>query len=367
MSADPIEQILGRLDRPVQPRSEFADPLLHDLLDVLASEAAPFPAARTRWRWGRRATALVAAFQRRPLRATAALAATLLLVVILNLGAAYLAPTFALALANAPILGSVARPVLDFSGLDPNQVIALDESAISSGHTIRLIGAFADSERTVLIIEIDGQHPVPNKKQSCCLPYAYLTDQFGHTYSWEPSVDALTLTFDPLVAPASQVGARLTLHVTALQTFQQADNVVPPLIYGDWKLHLTLFQHAKALVRLPSPGSANGVIYRFTSIRLSGLQLAVDFTMTGPPVDQVEHQLGNQYEAQDQLFVDRYATARLVDTAGNSAAFACGVSFGLGQQGPVEGHCAGELPEPDRYTLTLGGAPGALMVEIDIP
>jgi hypothetical protein len=374
MSNDPIQQILSQVEEPVEPRSEFAEPLLRNLLDHLSPEPRVVATAPSRRSWGRRASALLRAAQRRPWRTTAGLAAFLLFGFLLNFSAAYFAPTYGLALANAPLLGAVADPVLRFSGLNPAQVTAVDESVTSSGHTIKLLGGYADSDRTVLVVEVDGQHPLPNKKQTCCSVQATLQDQFLHSYSQGYGLDTLTLSFDPLAAPASQVGARLTLHVTALQPLMQPENMNPQAIAGDWSFHVTLIQNAVVALPPPAGGTANGVAYRFTSARLSGLRLTVNFTVSGPAVEQLRESSypppspGTTEPPPGQDFGQRYILPDLVDAAGNAAQIDQW-GFAIPREVPAVAQASfiAELPKPGRYTLTLGRGEGAFTVEIEAP
>src|SRR4030081_411471 len=69
-------------------------------------------------------------------------AALVVAILFVNLVAAYFAPRYGQALADAPFVGGVTSPVLRFSGLDGSQPTRLDVSATSSGHTIKVVGAF---------------------------------------------------------------------------------------------------------------------------------------------------------------------------------------------------------------------------------
>jgi hypothetical protein len=292
----------------------------------------------------------------RPRNLLIGIAATLILLIAGNALTAYFAPRYGQALADAPVLGAVAGPVLHFSGLDASEVIPLNEAVTSAGHTVKLIGAYADSERTVLFLEVDGQpHGLPNKQQSCCYADATLTDQFGHSYQQIYSVDALSPTFSPLVSPASNLGARLTLHINSLMPtgpgFTEAS--------GDWELHLTLLQQAGVVLPLPARVTANGVTYTFTSLRLSQFQLKVNYTMSGPLVDQ---QRGATPQAPDpNSFFFHYAFPRLVNAAGVEAQLS---DWGMTLP---KGDLTAILPGPGSYTLTLGNLPGAATVQIQVP
>jgi hypothetical protein len=309
-----------------------------------AAAAGPLQSRSTRRPW------------QRPRNILIGVAIASILLIGANALTAYFAPRYGQALADAPILGAVAGPVLHFSGLDASAVVPLDEAATSSGHTVKLIGAYADSERTVLFLEVDGQpHGIPNKQQSCCYAEATLTDQFGHSYQGSYAVDALAPTFSPLVPPASNLGARLTLHISSLMPTGPGFSEVT----GDWELRLTLIQQAGVVLPLPAPVTANGVTYRFTSLHLSQLQLKVNYTLSGPLVDQ---QRGAAPEAPDpNSFFFHYAFPKLVNAAGVEAQLS---DWGMTLP---NGDLTAILPGPGTYTLTLGNLPGAATVQIQVP
>jgi len=304
---------------------------------------------------------------KRPRNVLIGISAASILLIAANALTAYFAPRYGQALADAPVLGAVAGPVLHFSGLDASEVTPLNEAVTSSGHTVKLIGAYADSERTVLFIEVDGQpHGLPNKRQSCCFAWSTLTDQFGHSYQQIYSVDALAPTFGPLVSPASNLGARLTLHISSLTPtgpgFTQAS--------GDWELRLTLIQQAGVVLPLPAPMTANGVTYRFTSLHLSQRQIKVNYTLSGPLVDQQRKLVytpgGRLAPPGPNSFVSQYAHPRLLNAAGVEAQmWEWGMT--LPRQGPALGELTAVLPGPGTYVLTLGNLPGAATVQIQVP
>ena len=191
MTKDRIQTLIEQLEPSVQPRPEFSERLLRDLIEVLESDTQTPPErspAKSRPRPNRR-------------RVPAWLAAAAALLLFGNLAVVYFAPTYGLALAGTPGLGDAVQPVLEFSGLNPDQLTPANETASSAGHTIRVTGGFADPTRTVVLIEVDGQHPLPNKHQTCCEVEARLTDQFGVSYAQRHNLDVLTLAFEPLTGP----------------------------------------------------------------------------------------------------------------------------------------------------------------------
>jgi hypothetical protein len=281
-------------------------------------------------------------------------------VVLANVGAAYFAPKYGQALADSPIVGGVAGPVLRYSGLDANLITRLDASATSSGHTVKLVGGFADTERTVLLLEFDGQaHGLPNKQTECCYAEGSLTDQFGREYHRVYSPDALTATFEPLAGPARDLGARLTLHISMLMLGSHFQTV-----RGEWTLRLTLLQHAGVVLPVPGPATANGITYTLKSLRLSGTQLKIQFELSGPPVDQ-QRDLPPQ-PMDNRSFADRYVRPSLVDAQGNSASVH-EWGFTSPKRGPFSGGMTAVVPGSGPYRLTFGTAFGGPTFQIDVP
>ena len=344
---DLLEQTLEKMD--------FALPA--GLVDraLAAATTSPVQSRATRRPW------------QRPRNLLFGISVAAILLIAANALTAYFAPRYGQALADAPLLGGVAGPVLHFSGLDGSEVIPLNMAASSSGHTVKLIAAYADSERTVLFLEVDGRpHGVPNKQQACCYAEATLTDQFGHSYQQTYTVDALAPTFSPLVWPATQLGARLTLHVKDLTPTGPGFTET----LGDWELQLTLIQQAGIVLPLPPPVTANGVTYRFTSLHLSRLQLKVQYTLSGPLVDEQRRLVyapGAQLSAPDlSSFFFRYTRPRLLNSAGVEARLS-DWGMTLPKQGPGLAELTAVLPGPGTYVLTLGDLLGPPTVQIEVP
>jgi hypothetical protein len=218
-----------------------------------------------------------------------AAAVALALIGAINLAAAYYFPRYGTALANAPLVGGVSRAFLSDAGLLTADTSALNGVSTSNGHTLRLIGGYADGLQTVFLIEIDGQSLAkagPPRKTDHYLVVdrgATLTDQFGHTYQRDgsPSGDQRPVVFSPLVSPAAENGARLTLHVDGLVNVGSTQFVA-----GDWTLHATLFAHSAHSIPLPAPMTLAGNTYTFTSIRSSATRFEISWKVSGPGVAQ---------------------------------------------------------------------------------
>jgi hypothetical protein len=293
-------------------------------------------------------------------------AALVVAILFVNLLGAYFAPRYGQALADAPFVGGVAAPVLRYSGLDASEITKLNVSATSAGHTIKLVGGYADTERTVLLMEFDGKpHQVPSKSNHdpCCFAEGTLTDQFALQYQRVNSFDNQTATFEPVRGPASRVGARLTLHITTLHTNG------PETVSGDWWLTVTLFQQAGKVLATPGPVTVNGITYTIKSVRLSGTQVNIQFYLSGPRIEEYR-KLAYETKTPDSAgpdgFYQRYVYATLVDAQGNKAAFReSGMT--MPKQGPASGGMTMVVPAPGQYTLTFGNAPGGPSFQIDIP
>lgn len=220
--------------------------------------------------------------QRRSLRVALGLVAVSLIVAA-NLPAAYFFPRYSDALANAPFVGAVSAPVLRFAGLTNAGLTPADSSSVSNGHTLHLTAAYADSFRTVLIVEIDGQ-PLQLDRKPLAPPKGFtvaafqLTDQFGHSYRDQRPSPFSPIEVDPLVGLAASAGARLTLHVTALDYYDLSTYTTT---HGDWTLRATVFQVPGRVLPLPAPGSIGNTHYAVTYLSVSASLLHVHVAVTG--------------------------------------------------------------------------------------
>ena len=210
------------------------------------------------------------------------------LIAALNLGVVYYFPRYGTALASVPVVGGVSRSILAGAGLASADVAAVSDVSTSNGHTLRLVGVYADGLQTVFLIQIDNQSlaaagpPTKTERYLVAGRDATLTDQFGHTYQrvGSPSGDQRPVAFSPLVAPAAQNGARLTLHLRNLDNVGTAESIP-----GEWTLHATVFEHAAHVIPLPAPIELGGNTFTFTSIK-SATVFELSWKVTGPGVAQ---------------------------------------------------------------------------------
>jgi hypothetical protein len=220
--------------------------------------------------------------------ASSAVAATLLAVLLVNIVAAYFAPRYAQALADTPGVGPISGRMLHTVGLGGGDMTVFGDSATSSGHTLKLEGGFVDGLRMVLFVSIDGKGLDGNPKGygmnvgDWGLSYDdfTLTDQFGHTYAPNLVGGSNVVQFMPLVWPASEVGARLTFHVTGI--VPQWEKPPWKTLAGDWTLRATLVSGQANTLPVPAPVHTDNATYTFTGIAAAGRTLIVHVKITGP-------------------------------------------------------------------------------------
>lgn len=224
----------------------------------------------------------------RTLTLGAAIAAALIVILQANLVAIYFAPSYSRALADSPGVGPISSRVLHALGLSSSDLTVIGDSATSAGHTLKLEGAYADGLRTVLLVSIDGKGLAGDPKQygrndgEWGLGYAgqTLTDQFGHTYEHSGIGGPTELQFKPLAWPASEVGARLTLHVTSLDAIWT--RTTGHAVTGDWYLRVTMTSQGVQTLPLPAPVRTADAVYTYTSVVASARTLIIHWTITGP-------------------------------------------------------------------------------------
>jgi len=303
-------------------------------------------------------------------RTVAAIAAILALVMLANLGAAYYAPSYGRALADAPGVGPVSGRILQFVGLNDRDVTVFNATATSSGHTVRLIAGYADGLRTVLFLDVDGRGLTGNPKSFGMSPGDYaiglegltMTDQFGHGYALaRGDQTVVALTFEPLAWPASQVGARLTLHVSAIQAEWLLAPGSDADLKGDWTLHATLISAPAHRLAVPAPVQTAEADYTFTSLQASETTLIVQWSVSGAALDKVNSlwmQRPSPPTARDPEFdklMQGYFSTRLFDAAGKPMTmWDWGYEFPTNK--PGAGHMTAFVPGPSRYRLQFGDA-----------
>lgn len=204
-----------------------------------------------------------------------------------NVVAARVSPSYATALAKAPLVGGFAGPLLRAAGLTTAQLTPASSKATSHGHTLAVVGGFADTTRTVVVIQVDGKNTPLGKtvagydaasgKYHGHLTDPTLRDQYGHSYDSAGGVGQ-DLFFGPLVGRAAHGPVRLTLLVPTIN-FNAAHRAVTPAkgesVNGDWIVSLTLTQHPAVTIPSPAPVKVGDITYTIKSIQVSGTFVSV--------------------------------------------------------------------------------------------
>jgi hypothetical protein len=182
----------------------------------------------------------------------------------------------------------------------------------SSGIRLQLVGAYADSTRTVFLVHSDP--PVwPNFSD------AELTDQFGrHYHSHSSMSNALTgnavAEFEGLAWPDATTGARITLNITevtaALRPYEEGQPLQTRVVHGSWIVRATLGVDETSPLPLPAPASLGPAHFKFTSASYSAATVAVDMDVTGVTWEELTRRMA------DGLKGTPVFTADLIDPSG---------------------------------------------------
>jgi hypothetical protein len=280
-------------------------------------------------------------------------------ILVANIVAVYFAPRYERALADSGV-GPVSQKFLAAVGLKDGDVTTVNDSAASSGHTVTLVAGYADGLRTVLFVTFDGKGLTGDPKQygrspndlGIALDDLTLSDQFGHSYGpigvWGPT----DLQFQPLSWPASQVGGRLTLHISALT------NYVPnaPLLQGDWSLHAALVSEPAHTIAVPAPIDTPVAHYAFTHISASETEMVLHWTVDGPVNDQFRTPpTPGATDPMANPTSQQYFTPRVFDALGKELQMQMW-GFAWPKTGPAMGEMTVFINGPGRYRIQLGSA-----------
>jgi hypothetical protein len=220
--------------------------------------------------------------------------------VLVAAGILYFVPVADTALADAPIAG----PLLRDAGLvgASNRVTSVGASATSSGYRLELVGLYADSTRTVLLVRSNPAILIQGAEQP------ELKDQFGRSYHLGSAVmngltGTLAIEFEALAWPDAFTGARLTLYlneVTPVTCMAPASgnpadyvcNTGSP-VQGSWTLRATVGVDESSNLALPAPAQLGPASFRFTSVRSSSATIAIDIDVTGATSDDLNARIPN--------------------------------------------------------------------------
>ncbi len=204
------------------------------------------------------------------------LAAAAALAVLAIAAASYFAPRFSQALADAPVVGTATGPLLRSVGLAgiAGRVTALSDSATSSGYRVTVLGGYADGIRTIIVLRVEPAGRNLYEGTS-------LTDQFGRRLELRgAATNSLTgeevLEFDSITGPAAILGARLTLHASALAVPGGGDRLA-----GDWQLHATIALDESRTLDRPAAGRIGAMTCTFTALTASPTAIRVRVQVLG--------------------------------------------------------------------------------------
>lgn len=320
--------------------------------------------------WGRGSLRRRAAH--RALRVSGAAAVIVVTILLVNILAAYFAPKYQRALADSGV-GPISQRFLSAVGLRSGDVTVVGDSATSAGHTLKLVGAYADGLRTVIFVSVDGKGVTGNPKEygrnpgewGVSFDLATLTDQFGHSYGGQGVVGPTDLQFQPLAWPASDVGGRLTLHITGIwapwKIAAQGPNKVIDTealtTHGDWNLHVTLISAPYHTIALPAPVHTPMADYTFTGISASETEMVLHWTVDGPVNDGLRSAPAPQNPpsaAYTQTMQD-YFSPHVYDAGGGELQMQ-DYGFEWPKTGPAKGEMTVFINGPGRYRIQLGNA-----------
>jgi hypothetical protein len=297
------------------------------------------------------AAAALSARRRRPGSGRRTLVLALAMVPLLTLIAttivAYYAPAFSQALADAPIAGRVAGPVLRQFGLASveDRVSSFGERAVSNGRTIELVGGYADSARTVLFVRVTPAARVVMMSSDD----VQLRDQFGRQYHQSSGfADSETgdaaITFEPIGSPADRVGARLTLTLTQLED-RTGTQAVP--VTGRWDLRGTLLPDEGKDLALPERGSLGAAGFVFAKVRALPAALLVEAEVTGTTLSELMERIPDGLKGRPVF------TVHLMDRAGDERRLLSGGGGSRGNASSLRQQWLWEITGPGRYELVL--------------
>jgi hypothetical protein len=239
--------------------------------------------------------------------------------VVLVTGVLYFVPAAGVALADAPIAG----PLLRDAGLvgAGDRVTSVGASATSSGYRLELVGAYADSTRTVLLVHSEPAMLIMGVGQ------AELRDQFGRTYPLGSAVmngvtGTLAMEYGPLAWPDTFTGARITLFLNEITPV--ACVAAPSVEYvctqgtpvaGSWTLRATVGIDGTTNLALPAPARLGAATFRFTSVRSSAATIAIDIGVTGATSDDLNARIPNGGKGTEVFTIELLSPSGEVVTA----------------------------------------------------
>lgn len=228
-------------------------------------------------------------------RLSFALVSLSLISLLVGMLSACYVPVFTQALADAPLARSVTGPMLRKVGLAGERVTSFGDVSTSSGHTVELVGGYADSVRTILFARVS---PAARIVPRDAINEFVLSDQFGAAYRITSEIANVrtgdnVLIFEPLRGPASTAGARLHL------SFDTLAGAAGPTTKGSWILTGTLAVDPGRDLALPADDTLGPMHISFTQMRAttSALVLHLDLHTGGLDLRRIITDSGKPHAA----------------------------------------------------------------------
>src|SRR5258708_2882053 len=223
-----------------------------------------------------------------------AVAAAFLVLVLASWGVLYFSPAAAAALADATGPGGFSGQILDQFGVGAENVTAEKSAATSSGYKVGLVGAYADSIRTVVLLKMTPGAFVSGD--------FVLTDQFGWTYhdlNAEGNLETgdQVVSFEPASFLASSTGMRFTL--TSHQVELLGGHSVP----GSWTVKGVVLLKSGTTLAAPPSGRLGPGTVTFSNARYAGRDVSIQAEIRGVVVDGMVPALGPGTKPQPALSV----------------------------------------------------------------
>lgn len=219
--------------------------------------------------------------QRRAIRIATAPVALIVLAALV----AYFVPAAGTALADVPFAGDLLRSAGLVGARD--RITSVGSSATSSGYKLTLVGAYADSTRTALLVR-------SNPPSIPAFPdHVWLTDQFGRSYQSSGGTTNMlsgeeTMEFGPLAWPDALTGARVTLHINGVEAIGPGPDFKSfGEVRGEWNLPATIGVDEASPLPLPAAATTGSIHYRFTSVSYTPATIVIDMVVTGTTAQEM--------------------------------------------------------------------------------
>ncbi len=213
-----------------------------------------------------------------------AVATAVLIVLVL-----YFVPAAGTAFAKVPF----ASELLQNAGLSAvgDRITSVNSQSSSSGYTLKLVGVYADATRTVLLVRSN-----PPSFPGFVAGPTQLTDQFGRGYQYHGgSADIRdgeeTMEFDALAWPDAYTGARVTLHLSALEPLTLSGTM--PQVRGDWTLRATVNVDEARSLESPAPATLGSAYFEFTAVAVTPATIVVDMRVRGLSVEDLNRRIAD--------------------------------------------------------------------------